>query len=54
MQRFKSLGSAQPFVSMHAAVSNTFSVQRHLITHHPLRTFRAQAMDQWKAATVTA
>ena len=31
MQRFKSPGSAQRFVSVHAAVHNTFNVQRHLI-----------------------
>jgi putative transposase len=31
MQRFKSAGSAQKFLSTHAAVFNTFSVQRHLV-----------------------
>jgi transposase-like protein len=28
MQRFKSAGSAQKFLSSHAAVYNTFNVQR--------------------------
>jgi len=30
MDRFKSAGSAQQFLSFHAATYNTFNVQRHL------------------------
>jgi hypothetical protein len=30
MQRFKSAASAQRFLSVHAAVHNTFNLQRHL------------------------
>ena len=54
MQRFKSGGSAQRFLGMHAAVYNTFNVQRHLISRSTLRTFRAAAMTQWKEATLAA
>jgi transposase-like protein len=34
MQRFKSPGSAQRFLSVHAAVHNTFNVQRHLTSRN--------------------
>jgi transposase-like protein len=50
MQRFKSPGSAQRFVSMHSAAYNAFNVQRHLISRRTLRAFRAEAMAQWHAA----
>jgi transposase-like protein len=43
MQRFKSAGSAQRFLNMHAAVHNTFNLQRHLISRSTLRIFRAEA-----------
>ena len=51
MQRFKSPGSAQHFLSVHAAVFNTFNVQRHLISRSTLRSFRADAMTSWNVAT---
>ena len=47
MQRFKSAASAQRFLSMHAAVHNTFNHQRHLISRSTLRIFRADAAAQW-------
>jgi transposase-like protein len=50
MQRFKSAGSAQLFLSMHAAVHNTFNLQRHLVSRSTLRRFRAEAAAQWQAA----
>lgn len=50
MQRFKSPGSAQRFLSAHSAVYNTFNIQRHLISRRTLRVFRVDAMTQWRAA----
>ena len=54
MQRFKSAGSAQRFLSIHAAVHNTFNFQRHLISRSTLRTFRAEARAEWEAAVAIA
>jgi transposase-like protein len=54
MQRFKSAGSAQGFLSMHAPVHNTFNLQRHLISRRTLRLFRAEAVQAWRIATAAA
>ena len=51
MQRFKSPGSAQRFLSTHAAVQNTFNVQRHLTSRRTLRVLRDEAFRTWRAAT---
>jgi len=48
MQRFKSARSAQRFLSMHAAVRNTFNFQRHLVSRSTLRIFRAEAAGEWR------
>jgi putative transposase len=50
MQRFKSPGSAQRFLSTHAAAYNTFNVQRHLISARTHRAFRAATMKVWREA----
>src|ERR1700690_2274814 len=50
-QRFKSPGSAQRFLSVHAVVQNTFNVQRHLTSRRTLRVFREEAFQTWRAAT---
>src|SRR3981189_3374514 len=50
MQRFKSAGSAQRFLNMHAAVHNTFNLQPHLISRSTLRAFRAEAAPRWQSA----
>jgi putative transposase len=54
MGRFKSPKSAQRFVSFHAAVYNTFNVQRNLICRRTHRQFRAEAHGVWSHATVAA
>jgi putative transposase len=54
VQRFKSARSAQCFLSMHAAVHNTFNLQRHLVSRSTLRKIRADATAQWKSAVAAA
>src|SRR5450631_2207066 len=54
MKRFKSPGSAQRFLSIHAAVYNVFNIQRHLTSHRTLRVLRDQVMLTWRQATVAA
>jgi putative transposase len=50
MQRFKRAGSAQKFLSTHAAVHNTFNVQRHLTSAQTHRALRNAAMTTWRNA----
>jgi transposase-like protein len=54
MQRFKSAGSAQRFLSIRAAAHNNFNLQRHLVSRSTLRVFRADAAAQWSRATAAA
>ena len=53
MQRFKSAGSAQKFLSTYAAY-NTFNVQRHLTSAQTHRALRATAMTTWREAVAAA
>jgi putative transposase len=53
-QKFKSQGSAQRFLSIHAAVYNNFNVQQHLISLPTLRHFPAVAHQTRAAATAAA
>ena len=54
MQGFKSPGSAQRFLSTHAAIYNTFNVQRHLPTRQTHRALRSVAMSTWRDAIAAA
>ncbi|MGO9719729.1 MAG: IS6 family transposase [Methylocella sp.] len=54
MQGFKSVGSAQRFLSVQAATQNTFNVQRHLISARTHRAFRASAMQTWREVVAAA
>src|SRR5918912_2055663 len=54
IQGFKSPGSAQRFLSCHAAIHNLFNFQRPLISRQTLRRFRAAALEQWRMATAAA
>jgi putative transposase len=47
MQRFKSAGSAQRFLSVHSSIYNHFNIQRHLISQNTLRQFRGAVTAQW-------
>ena len=54
MQRFKSQGQAQRFVSIHSAIYNAFNIQRHLISRNTVRHFRTAAIVEWNAASAPA
>ena len=46
--------STPRFFDTHAAIYNTFTVQRHLISRSILRRLSGEAMDTWNAATKAA
>ena len=54
MQGFKSVGSVQRFLSVHAAAYNTFNLQRHLTSARTHRAFRASAMQRWREVVAAA
>jgi len=52
MQRFKSPGSAQRFLNIHAATYNHFHLQRHLINRSLFKNLRAGAFGGWQKAAL--
>jgi transposase-like protein len=54
MQRFRSLGSAQRFLSIHTSAYNTFNTRRHLITATEHRQRREEAFRRWRNAVGVA
>jgi putative transposase len=54
LQGFKTPGSAQRFLSLHAATYNTFTIPRHLTTARRHRLLRAEAFATWREAAAVA
>ena len=54
MQRFKSVGSAQRFLFVHAATYNTFYHQRHLLRRFDYKQLRSEAFAIWFQPTSAA
>jgi transposase-like protein len=54
LQRFKSPGSAQRFLLMHAVTYNVFTIPRHLVSARTHRLFRAEAFEAWRSAAGVA
>ena len=48
MRRFKSVGQAQRFLGVHAAVYNLFNLGRHLTKAKYYRQFREGAFSEWE------
>ena len=51
-QRFKSPGSAQRFLNIHAATYNTFYHQRHLLKRPMYKGLRSTSFEVWQSASV--
>ena len=54
MQGFRSPGSAQRFLAAQAAVANTFTIGRHLLSAKLHRQFRSDAFTAWRKAAALA
>jgi putative transposase len=51
MQRFKSQGQAQDFLSSHAFIHGHFHPRRHLMAATAYRTIRSDTFDVWRQET---
>jgi putative transposase len=50
MRKFKSVGQAQKFLTVHAAVHNLFNLGRHLVSASHYRDLRTSAFNDWSRA----
>ncbi len=50
MRKFKSVGQAQRFLGVHAAVSNLFNLGRQLVRAQHYRNLRVSAFAEWSRA----
>jgi len=51
MRRFKSIGHAQRFLSIHGTIQNLFAIPRHLVRAKHYRHFRDHAFRQYEQVT---
>ena len=54
MQRFRTPGSTQRFLSVHAVFYNHFNTRRHLVSANEHRALRSQAFKAWDEAVEAA
>jgi putative transposase len=47
MQRFRRMSSLQKFASVHASLSNHFSLERHLVSRATYKERRSTAWAEW-------
>lgn len=53
-RKLKLPGSAERFLSIHAAIYNAFYVQRHLLSRAIFKKFRAETFAGWQQNSLAA